>query len=231
MSASVSIWKRIAREAATAAASDPPLSMPSPTLGSTASDATALALARQIFIPSAAVRRRKVLFAAADAETRVFETCNQLATALCELSGVLVAIVESRALSTTGWCDKNRARNQASPSSWRTYSSQIGERLWRVPVPIYCGDAEAWSQDEFVSPERREFPFDFVLFAASITDGETPMFSPMCEAAVLLLTANRTRREAALRPKQQLLSYGIPLLGSVLDERVFPIPEAIYRRL
>src|SRR5947207_6486329 len=207
MSASVSIWKRISREPATVAL-DTSLPKRPPTLNSDACDGAALALARQIFLPSSTIRRRKVLFATVDPETKIFEMCKQLGTAICELSGALVAIVESRGLSTAGFYDRKRA--QASTSSWRTYSSQIGERLWRVPSPVYCGDVAPWSHDEFASSDRHELPFDFVLFAASMADDETPMFSPMCETAVLVLTTNRTRREAALRAKEQLLSYGIP---------------------
>jgi hypothetical protein len=48
---------------------------------------------------------------------------------------------------------------------------------------------------------------------------------------VLVLTANRTRRESALRAREYLLHCNAELLGTVLDERTYPVPEAIYRRL
>jgi Mrp family chromosome partitioning ATPase len=48
---------------------------------------------------------------------------------------------------------------------------------------------------------------------------------------VLVLTANHTRRESALRAKEQLLQCNAELLGAVLDGRTFPIPKAVYQRL
>ena len=58
-----------------------------------------------------------------------------------------------------------------------------------------------------------------------------PSLCNLSEAAVLVLTANITRREAALKAKEQLLRQGVTLLGTVLDQRTMPIPESIYRRL
>ena len=56
----------------------------------------------------------------------------------------------------------------------------------------------------------------------------------MAEAAdgvVLVVTANRTRRAVALGAAQALLAAGARVLGTVLADRTFPIPETIYRRL
>jgi Mrp family chromosome partitioning ATPase len=58
-----------------------------------------------------------------------------------------------------------------------------------------------------------------------------PSLCNLCEAAVLVLTANITRREAAIKAKEQLLRQGVTLLGTVLDQRTMPIAESIYRRL
>jgi Mrp family chromosome partitioning ATPase len=53
----------------------------------------------------------------------------------------------------------------------------------------------------------------------------------MCEGVVLVLKANSTRRIAAQKVIQRLRAANVSLLGTVLSNRQFPVPDAIYRRL
>jgi Mrp family chromosome partitioning ATPase len=48
---------------------------------------------------------------------------------------------------------------------------------------------------------------------------------------VLIVEANRTRRETVRRLKEQLEAAQVRILGAVLDQRTFPIPEKLYRKL
>ena len=48
---------------------------------------------------------------------------------------------------------------------------------------------------------------------------------------VLVLTANKTRRLVAAQIKDQLSKAQVPLLGTVLAERRFPVPKGLYRSL
>ena len=48
---------------------------------------------------------------------------------------------------------------------------------------------------------------------------------------VLVVQANSTRREAARKGKESLDSANVRLLGVVLNERTFPIPEVLYRKI
>jgi Mrp family chromosome partitioning ATPase len=52
-----------------------------------------------------------------------------------------------------------------------------------------------------------------------------------CDGLVLVLAANKTRRLVAAQIKDQLRRAQIPLLGTVLAERRFPIPQGLYRSL
>jgi receptor protein-tyrosine kinase len=51
------------------------------------------------------------------------------------------------------------------------------------------------------------------------------------EGVVLVLKANGSRREAARKAVQDLHAAGVGLLGAVLNQRTFPIPQAIYEKL
>jgi Mrp family chromosome partitioning ATPase len=52
----------------------------------------------------------------------------------------------------------------------------------------------------------------------------------LADGFVLVLEANSTRREAAMRVTESLSQAQIRVLGAVLNKRTFPIPESLYRR-
>jgi Mrp family chromosome partitioning ATPase len=47
----------------------------------------------------------------------------------------------------------------------------------------------------------------------------------------VVLQANATRRETARKLKLDMQSSNVRLLGAVLNDRTFPIPDSIYSRL
>ena len=59
----------------------------------------------------------------------------------------------------------------------------------------------------------------------------TMQLSRWTDGVVLVVEANSTRKEAARRVKDNLAAANVSVLGVVLNNRVFPIPDAIYRRL
>lgn len=227
MSAVAGVWKSVLLKAAHIPARRAVVAAPAPARVPVAPPQI-VSLVRQVFFPAAALRRTRILFAAADAATKVSAVCEQAGRALSEMSGTKVAIVEA---SSPALPKINKPpRNSNPPEWWRSDSSQIAENLWRVPSALMNGSAHAVG-GQWTPSEAASLPFDYILFAASVADCETPGFCSMCDGAVLVLTANHTRREAALRAKEQLLQCNAELLGVVLDGRTFAIPESIYQRL
>ena len=53
----------------------------------------------------------------------------------------------------------------------------------------------------------------------------------VADAAILVVEANKTRRLPARKAKEALEAAGVHVLGTVLHNRSFPIPERVYRRL
>ena len=53
----------------------------------------------------------------------------------------------------------------------------------------------------------------------------------LADGVVLVLSAQKTRRAAALKIKQALDERGVRLLGTILIDREFPVPERVYRNL
>jgi Mrp family chromosome partitioning ATPase len=62
-------------------------------------------------------------------------------------------------------------------------------------------------------------------------NGTAMMISSSADGVVLVVEANRTRRESAKRVKENLLAANVRLLGVVLNNRTYPIPRALYRML
>jgi Mrp family chromosome partitioning ATPase len=57
------------------------------------------------------------------------------------------------------------------------------------------------------------------------------LLSRWTDGVVLVVEANATRRNTARRVKEILVTANVSVLGVVLNNRTFPIPEAIYRRV
>lgn len=78
---------------------------------------------------------------------------------------------------------------------------------------------------------RNEFDF-IVVDAPPLTRySDAVALGRVADGLVLVLEANATRREAAVRASEHLRASQIRILGAVLNKRTFPIPESLYRRL
>jgi len=226
MSVSAELW-RIA--AATQAADAGPIPAPQPGIAMNSNLRNPLAsLVRQVFFPAATLKRRHILFLAADEETRALELCESAALALAELTANGVAVVGGALLPPEA---KKPPHSIAEASFWRTHAFPLSERVWRLPAWLFCDRIGQQNSDHRRPPSEFLNVFDYFLFAARPGSGELPVFCGVCDAAVLVVTANRTRRDSAISARDQLARYKVPLLGAVLNDRVFEIPEAIYRRL
>jgi len=75
--------------------------------------------------------------------------------------------------------------------------------------------------------------FDYLLIDAPPLNSysDAMVFGRLADGVVLVLEANATRRETALRVADSLRVANIPLLGAVLNKRTFPIPAVLYKRL
>lgn len=81
--------------------------------------------------------------------------------------------------------------------------------------------------------EELRATFEYVVIHAGPLRLETSamLISRWTDGVVLVVEANSTRRDSAKKVKESLQAASVNLLGVVLNNRTFPIPEAIYRRL
>ena len=75
--------------------------------------------------------------------------------------------------------------------------------------------------------------FDYVLVDAPSLDLYTDgiVLAGASDGLIMVLGANSSRREAARNAVEELKAANVPLLGAVLNKRIFSIPEFIYRKL
>ncbi len=75
--------------------------------------------------------------------------------------------------------------------------------------------------------------FEYVLFDASslLGNAESGILSASVDGTVLVVRANRTKREVLAKAEKLVRFGGGAVIGTVLNRRTFPIPDAIYKRL
>jgi Mrp family chromosome partitioning ATPase len=120
-------------------------------------------------------------------------------------------------------------------ASVREQCVQIDGNLWLAGTDLLADDRGVLlSVDEL----RHLFAqlcevFEYVLIDAPGTSvcGDAAILGQVADAAVLVIEANSTRRLSARNAKEVLDASGVRLLGTVLHNRSFPIPEGLYKRL
>jgi Mrp family chromosome partitioning ATPase len=75
--------------------------------------------------------------------------------------------------------------------------------------------------------------FDYVLVDSSAINSskEAIVLGAASDGVLLVLKANSSRRETARSAVHELQAANVRILGAVLNQRTFPIPEGIYNRL
>ena len=75
--------------------------------------------------------------------------------------------------------------------------------------------------------------FDFILIdvPGANVGGDASVLGQLADGAILVIEANSTRKAAAFKAKQSLEGTNVRILGSLLNNRTFPIPERLYRKL
>jgi Mrp family chromosome partitioning ATPase len=116
----------------------------------------------------------------------------------------------------------------------RNFGTHVGaDNLWLIPAgmtkPGFPLPLERYRER---LAELRE-AFDYVLLSSPALnrEAEATFLGQLVDGIVLIVEANQARREAVRRAKEQLETAHVRLLGAVLDQRTFPIPEKLYQRL
>jgi Mrp family chromosome partitioning ATPase len=186
------------------------------------------ALVQQLFFRHESGPVRHVGFSSVEASTETATLCLAVAKALAAGERYDVGLIDAHS-------DPVRLQNHLQiPASNRAEPTWlIAPRLWLVPrqswLPDSCGQR---TTDQNLSRLRElTIEFDFSILWCAPVSWLAASIGQACDGLVLVLTANKTRRLVAAQIKDQLSKAQVPLLGTVLTERRFPVPQGLYRSL
>jgi len=78
---------------------------------------------------------------------------------------------------------------------------------------------------------REEFEYILVDCSSMSASNEAIAVGSGADGVVLVLKANSTRKDRARSAVQDLNNAKVRVLGAVLNQRTFPIPDSIYNKL
>ena len=122
--------------------------------------------------------------------------------------------------------------NPRAPSNrLRKKAVRLDRNLWLVPTDVMQGKQDLASLHIFLGELRHGFEYSIVQGLPAGESNTTTEMAQIADGVVLVVSAERTRRASARKVKEMLDAAQVRLLGAVLSDREFPIPERIYRRL
>jgi hypothetical protein len=186
------------------------------------------ALVQQLFFQGKSAPVRHVGFAAIEASNETEQLCLDVATSLAEGGRYDVGLIDA---------------NPSAPllqSGLQITSPGLIESSWLISPRLRIVTRQYWLQktegpalaEENLSRLRETTSqFDFSILWCAPVSWLTVSVAQACDGLALVLTANKTRRLVAAQIKEQLRRAQVPLLGTVLADRRFPVPQSLYRSL
>jgi succinoglycan biosynthesis transport protein ExoP len=122
-------------------------------------------------------------------------------------------------------------------------SAPIGNFISRLPAPnlsllsVGSKNTEAaglWTSDRLrarLAELRKEFSHILIDAPPVNHHVDGMLLGKIADGVILIVESNSTRRDIARKAKESLAAANVKVLGAVLNNRTFPIPESIYKRL
>lgn len=183
-------------------------------------------LIQRLFFQHEVAAVRHVGVTAAENSADIAHLCFDVAQVLAEESQYDVGLIDASPESAPLELRFKLAPPQTSDLAW-----SIAPHLWFVPRRNWISSDRGYSAPNTTRLRELAVEFDFSILYCPSVSWIAARIGRACDGLVLVLTANKTRGLVAGRTKDQLQRAKVPLLGTVLVERRFPIPEALYRHL
>lgn len=197
------------------------------------------ALVERVFLPVSGEPTRCVAFSAVGADVRSSAVTAGSAAMLAAQSEATVCLLDAnfRAPSLHKHFGLPDAPGLAdallSGRPLDDAAARVDRNLWLVPAgrrddrPSFASDSARLRMAQLIAR------FDYVLVDMESVSaaGDAAGLAPLVGGVILVVAAESTRRESARRSAEIFQSYGAAVIGAVLTNRRFPIPDALYRRL
>lgn len=199
-------------------------------------------LVQRVFLLSAGQAPHSVVFAGSESGAGCSWICARAAEALARQISGSVCLVDAN-LGTPGLHQQFGIPNHHGLSDALLQSEPMGIFVTALTHPnlsiVSCGSAAEGVRGLLTSSRMRarlnelRAMFDYVLIDASAVSSskEAVVLGALVDGVVLVLKANSSRKETARSAVQEFQAAKVRVLGAVLNQRTFPIPEAIYNKL
>jgi capsular exopolysaccharide synthesis family protein len=202
-----------------------------------------LKLVQSLFLSRSEGSSKAVVFASIDSGNGCSRICGQVAEALARQNRGSVCLVDANFRSPI-LPDLFGVSNHfgltdalSNKGSIRDFVKSIGtsNNLWLLSCGSLASESSGLLNSETMKARVSELrqQFEYVLIDSpplnNYSDGVA--IGQLADGVVLVLEANATRREAAVKITEDLRSANIRILGAVLNKRTFPIPKSIYNML
>ena len=188
-------------------------------------------LVRQVFTTKMTPPVRQIVFSAVDPHVDVGTLSLRVAECLARETSANIGVLMGGLRSSSDRDEKLKESGHAKrPESLRESATRCGSNLWVLNAADdgLKGDT---SMQAYLARIRTEFWYSILEAPPVGRSDEATAMAQFADGMILVLSAQHTRRATAIKVKQTLESANVRLLGSVLSDRDFPIPEGIYRRL
>lgn len=197
-----------------------------------------LRLIQRIFLSANGSAPRQVVLCGIDGENSSSSVCAMAGRTLAANSSRPVCIVDAnvrwpRLSAIFGVEGKSPFSGQSAPL--RDQCVKVGSNLWLAGPNILADNSRVLLPPDQLKERLAHLreTFEYMLIDAPGTSvcGDAQLLGLVADATILVIEANSTRRLTARKAKETLDAAGVRLLGTVLHNRSFPIPEGLYKRL
>lgn len=178
-------------------------------------------MVRRILLQKIGPPARQVMFSAADPGINIDELCLQVAQVLAKEQRGGVALLHHNAPSVAAQRCVRLKENAIALES----------NLWSLPGYEHSRSSGALAGlYGYLAAARAEFEYSILVGPPAEDESAVLQAAQFSDGLVLVLSVH-TRRAAALHIKRVLDQAGVRILGAVLTDREFPIPQRLYRCL
>jgi len=199
-------------------------------------------LVQQVFLMPGAEAPRTVVFAGTESGTGVTWVTARVAEALAGRVAASVCVVDAN-LRAPGLHHQLGVENQVGladallqPDPIRNFARQLSpSNLWLITAGSSVENQQGLLASDRMRLRITELrsEFDFVLIDTPALGASNAAIGlgSISDGVVLVLKANASRRESATQAVEDFQSGKAKVLGAVLNQRTFPIPNKIYKKL
>jgi Mrp family chromosome partitioning ATPase len=193
-----------------------------------------LTLAQTVFLSGNANAPHQVVLCGVDRDNSSSEICLSLGKILARQSTRPVCLADANAHAPR--LLKQLEEDHEPPLADQDQCTEIEPKLWLCDLVAsssanHLGLASVDQIKERFNRLKTRFEFILIDAPGANTGGDAALLSQLVDGAILIIEATATRKAAAFRAKQALEAVNARILGSVLNNRSFPIPERLYRKL